>query len=513
MAIREYGESLLANVREHKAKQTADARRYARKQQRKELFIATAAPIASQLFQIGSQSVVKKTQDFLNNSELYANKLNVNKAEKLITEATGYRDNAKTQGTSIYDIMLNQKATEAATQREIASPNTIKPGTVEEWKAMYMEREDVKNQAKLDSDYFESILSKADRFSIGREKKTLDSLASEARPKTVVGALWNKLTGNATSLDVFNTTMSKLEQVTVANEVAVLTLDKRKKMGEAVLNNGGDLSVAKLVAGAPPSEKEFKQVQEHAKRGEKREEQAPIINVSSNGVYVTKNTKITEQDGNVRFDSSVTQQYSPEEAMNSSDVATVLAKQGDIFESVRKRFNEAGAKDFALAVNNYLQNKPENKNKMKPLDVLYMASLAAQPLKWTKEENIIAPLNPEVARALVEQTDEVTSVVQKVVASQLQISKTRPLSEKEQEKLLSGMNLLQTHLNDTVFNILNIKSPPSQMPPEPSSEAPPKPSWLPQDIDIRWSEKRQGWFSATPNKDGVYVQYTKGGVE
>lgn len=514
MAIRDFGTSLLSNVRARKDAQLRDARKYARSQKKKDLIKGLLLPpIASglsELMKIGNSAVVEKTQDFLASSDLYANKLNVSKAEKLITEATGYRDSAQTQGTSIYDVMLNQKATEAATQREIASPNTVKPGMVEEWRAMYMEREDVKNQARLDSDYFESILKKADRFSIGREKKTLDSLASEARPKTVVGALWNKLTGDATSLDVFNTTMSKLEQVTVANEIAALSLEKRKRMGEAILNNGGDPSVAKMVAGAPANLAELEAIAASADRGEKREDQAPTINISSNGVYVTTTTKVTQQNGNVRLESSVTQEYTPEEAMSSSDLATVLAKQGDIFESVSKRFNAAGAKDFALAIDNYLQNKPENKNKLEPLDVLYMASLAAQPLKWTKEENIIAPLNPEVARALVDQTDEVTSVVQQVVASQLQISKNRPLTLEEREKLVSGISLLQTHLNDTVFNILNIKSRPSETQLEPFPEEPPKPSWLPQNVDTRWSETRQGWFSAAPNQDGVYVQYTKG---
>ena len=137
MAIRDFGTSLMSDVRQRKDQQTADNRRYARKQQKKELGAAIMAPIIApivkgvgegvgEILGMGSSKLALETKDFLNNSEVYKNKLNVGKAEQLITEATKYRDTAKLQGTSIYDFMLERKATEAATQREIASPNTIR---------------------------------------------------------------------------------------------------------------------------------------------------------------------------------------------------------------------------------------------------------------------------------------------------------------------------------------------------------------------------------------------------
>ena len=105
MAIRDFGTSLLSNVRARKDAQLRDARKYARSQKKKDLIKGLLLPpIASglsELMKIGNSAVVEKTQDFLASSDLYANKLNVSKAEKLITEATGYRDSAQTQGTSI----------------------------------------------------------------------------------------------------------------------------------------------------------------------------------------------------------------------------------------------------------------------------------------------------------------------------------------------------------------------------------------------------------------------------
>ena len=459
MAIRDFGTSLLSNVRARKDAQLRDARKYARSQKKKDLIKGLLLPpIASglsELMKIGNSAVVEKTQDFLASSDLYANKLNVSKAEKLITEATGYRDSAQTQGTSIYDVILDRKANEAATQREIASPNTVKPGMVEEWKAMYMEREDVKNQAKLDSDYFKSILNKADRFSIGREKKTLDSLASEVRPKTVVGALWNKLTGDATSLDVFNTTMSKLEQVTVANEVAALSLEKRKRMGEAILNNGGDPSVAKIVAGAPATPKELEVIAASAKRGEKRKELVPTVTTSSRGVIVTSNTEVTEQDGTVRIDSEVKQELGPNDVMSSEDLGKLATQYSGVFDSIGKRFNNKGQQDFALVVDQLLRAKPENQDIIEPLDILKMVSLAAQPTKWTAVENIIKPLEPEVVRQMLEQNEAITDVVQKVVASNLQLIESGNATPEEVENNRAVMEMLNQHMGDTVYDALN----------------------------------------------------------
>ena len=466
MAIRDFGTSLMSDVRQRKDQQTADNRRYARKQQKKELGAAFMAPIIAPLVKgfgegvgeilgMGSSKLALETKDFLNNSEIYKNKINVGKTEQLITEATGYRTTAKTQGTSIYDIMLKQKATEAATQREILSPNTIKSGMVEEWTSMYMGRADVKEQAKIDSNYFESILKKADQFAIGREKNTLDEIALEARPKTVVGALWNRLTGNATSIDVFNNTMSKLAQVTVSNEVTALTLEKRKKMGEAVLNNGGSLSVAKFLAGGPTTAEELKVIEASAKRGEIRQELVPTVSVTSRGVHVTENTKVTKQNGDVRIDTKVTQKLGPNDVMTSEDLGKLAAQQSGIFDSIAKRLNDRGQQAFGLAFDKLMRAKPENKDIIEPLDILKMIALAAKPTEWTSVENIIKPLEPEVARQILEQGAAMTKVLTGVASSMLKIAQTENATEEDREKSRLAQEMLNDYLTNTVNKALN----------------------------------------------------------
>jgi hypothetical protein len=65
MAIRDFGESLLSNVRERKDSQARDARKYAKKQQKKDLLIAGSAWLGSQLFKVGNANVAQNTQNFL----------------------------------------------------------------------------------------------------------------------------------------------------------------------------------------------------------------------------------------------------------------------------------------------------------------------------------------------------------------------------------------------------------------------------------------------------------------
>ena len=62
MAIRDFGTSLLSNVRERKDSQARDARKYAKKQQKKNLLIAGGAWLGSQLFKVGNANVAQNTQ-------------------------------------------------------------------------------------------------------------------------------------------------------------------------------------------------------------------------------------------------------------------------------------------------------------------------------------------------------------------------------------------------------------------------------------------------------------------
>ena len=83
MAIREFGESLLADVRERKDSQARDAQKYAKKQRKKEVLLASGAWLGSQVMKIGNSVLDDKNEKFLQNENFYARnaKLKSNIAE------------------------------------------------------------------------------------------------------------------------------------------------------------------------------------------------------------------------------------------------------------------------------------------------------------------------------------------------------------------------------------------------------------------------------------------------
>jgi hypothetical protein len=454
MAIREFGQSLLQDVRERKDAQTRDARSYAKKQQRKELLIAGGAFLGSELFKIGNERLKQKNDAFLANSDLYSNKIKVAEAGNLLTQAVQYQENATTNNTSIYDVFLNKAAAAARTQYQKENPNAIKAGEEDEWEMAFRSRENIKSYAKDQSDYWKEILTYKDQYNKGRAASTLDSVAALQKPTSVVGSMWNKLTGDETSVDVFNSTMSALKQVTAANKIEALKLQRKKDMGEAMIKNGSDPSLARLLAGAPVTKEERDAIQRSLKLGEIRTEMASTLDVSSRGVFVQTNTKILEPGGNTRMDSTVVRKFGPNDVMTMEDIGSITSKATEIMETPGNLFNARGQQAFSLEVSNYMQSKPDNQNIVEPVDLLNITRLLLTPETWTEQENIIKPLEPEVANALIDQFEGLQSVVTDVAASieaKNRIGNTEEASQ-ESRDLLEFLNSGIKDLLDSVQN-------------------------------------------------------------
>lgn len=454
MAIREFGQSLLQDVRERKDAQTRDARSYAKKQQRKELLIAGGAFLGSELFKIGNERLKQKNDAFLANSDLYSNKIKVAEAGNLLTQAVQYQENATANNTSIYDVFLNKAAAAARTQYQKENPNAIKAGEEDEWEMAFRSRENIKSYAKDQSDYWKEILTYKDQYNKGRAASTLDSVAALQKPTSVVGSMWNKLTGDETSVDVFNSTMSALKQVTAANKIEALKLQRKKDMGEAMIKNGSDPSLARLLAGAPVTKEERDAIQRSLKLGEIRTEMTPTLDVSSRGVFVQTNTKVLEPGGNTRMDSTVVRKFGPNDVMTMEDIGSITSKATEIMEAPGNLFNARGQQAFSLKVSDYMQSKTTNKNIIEPVDLLNITRLLLTPETWTEQENIIKPLEPEVANALIDQFEGLQSVVTDVAASieaKNRIGNTEEASQ-ESRDLLEFLNSGIKDLLDSVQN-------------------------------------------------------------
>ena len=454
MAIREFGQSLLQDVRERKDAQTRDARSYAKKQQRKELLIAGGAFLGSELFKIGNERLAQKNAAFLANSDLYSNKLKVTEAGNLLNQAIQHEADATANNTSIYDVFLNKAAAAARTQYQKENPNEIKTGEEDEWEMAFRNRENIQAYAKDQSDYWKEILTYKDQYNKGQASSTLDSVAALQKPTSVIGSMWNKLTGNEKSIDVFNATMSSLKQVTAANKIEALKLQRKKDMGEALIRSGSDPSLARLLAGAPVTKEERDAIQKSLKLGETRTEQAPTLNVSSRGVFVQKNTQIVEQGGDTRMDSTVVQKFGPNDVMTMEDIGKITTQTTGIMEAAGNLFNTRGQQDFALEVSNYMQSKTDKRETVEPVDLLNITRLLLTPETWTVQENIIKPLEPEVSRALIEQQQGIKSVLNDVAASieaKVRIGNSEDAAEQSRD-LLDFLDSEIKNLKDAILN-------------------------------------------------------------
>ena len=453
MAIREFGESLLGNVRERKDQQAQDARDYAKKQGRKERLLTGGAILGGQLYKATTANIETKTNAFLNNSELYNNKLKVKKAGSLITEAQGYRDAAKEANTSIYDQFLQNTASTAAAQHQIANPNNIKAGEVEEYASILMEREEIKTLAKDKAAYWEAILDKADAYNTGKDKTTLESLATIQQPKGVIGSMWNKITGNENTVDLFNSQMSRLEQVVAATEIDTLSLERKKKMAQTLLKNNGDLSVAKLMVGYDLTKAEQEKYKERLKAGETSEELKQDIQVSSRGVYVTTYEKVTEQDGNIRMEQSTVRKFGPNDVLDSADIASIAGNIDGLMDTVAERFNEKGQQDFALAVQKKLSVKPEGE-RLNVSDVLSLYTLSLNPDEFTERKNITRALSPQAQAALIERSQSLTETMEEEI--QTIVDSTDVQDVERTSQIMEKLNSFVSQTLDAVRNPENI---------------------------------------------------------
>ena len=334
MAIRDFGESLLADVRARKDAQARDARKYAKKQQRKELLIAGGAFLGSELFKIGNAAVAQKTQDFLNSSNLYDTKIKVNKAGKLIEEATKYENEANLNGVSIYDTVLQEKAKQARTQYQIMYPNKIKTGEEEEWETHFMSRDNIKEIAKLETDYYKDIISQRESYNLGKSKKTLENLSTSFRPKTIVGNMWNKLIKNETSVDVLNTAIENLEQVVSANKIEALTFKLRTETAQKVLAGGGDPSTAKLLIGSIPTKSERAKIDKMLELGETFEESSPSLTTSDGNVIESTIKTITQQNKNVRVERTNKTILKKTDAITPEQLNTYIGRIPELYKMI-----------------------------------------------------------------------------------------------------------------------------------------------------------------------------------
>ena len=446
MAIRDFGTSLLSNVRARKDAGQKEARKYARSQKNKDTRSAFFAPFLAEgikgLFNAGNSAVAQKTQNFLATSNLYDSKIKVNKAETLITKATDYETAAEADGVSIYDKVLQETAQQARTQYQINNPNEIKTGEEEVWEDHFMSKDNIKEIARSQSNYYKDIIAQRETYKLGKSKTTLETLAAKTGPKTVVGNMWNKLVGNETSVDVFNTTVNSLEQVVAANKIEALTFKLRAETAKKVLASGGDPSTAKLLIGSIPTKSERVEIDRMLELGETFEESTPSLTTSEGNVIESKIKTITEQNGNVRIERTNKIIFKKEDAITPEQLNTSIGRIPELYKMIADGYNDAGQIAFKDRITKLSQNK-----KLTP-SLINSFWLEAVKGDFAPKGSARERLAPELQASLVDALNASTLNLQGVIATNL--GKTDSLSKQNVIDAQAAYEEVQTRVMNAI---------------------------------------------------------------
>ena len=244
MAIREFGESLLADVRARKDQQASDERKRDRKAERSQLKGAALGFIAKEGFGLIKNNMERKTQDFLANSNLYSNKVKQNTALLTANEQITHINAAKKAGLTLPGYFLREDAKQALLYKQVNSPNAVADGTEEEWKATFMKRQGVIDYAQEQADFATATQRNGQDIVAGRKGMTLEILGSRQRPTTLTASLFDRLRGKEiTNIETFNTKMELTKQVVAANSI----LDQQVALAESFAARG-NLFLADMAA-------------------------------------------------------------------------------------------------------------------------------------------------------------------------------------------------------------------------------------------------------------------------
>jgi len=291
MAIREFGESLLADVRARKDQQSSDQRKEDRKAERSQLKGAALGFIAKEGLGIIKNNMEQKTQDFFARSNLYDNKVivdkGINEAEKMLTHINA----AKEQGITLPSYFGNLDGTAALAQYKIKNPLKVKTGEDEAYKAILMERPQAIEYANEQAAYALRVRDLGEAAVRGKGTMPLTEIGRKTRPSSLTQSLINKvLRRDISSVEAFNKKMELVDQVVASNSILAEKITLAKSFA-----NKGNLFLAGLAQPDLDSlfDNEAKKLKQFLKDGTTISEVAPTTTVVDGRLVETSGGTIT----------------------------------------------------------------------------------------------------------------------------------------------------------------------------------------------------------------------------
>lgn len=300
MAIREFGESLLADVRARKDQQASDERKRDKKAEISQLKGAALGFIAKEGFGLIKNSMEKKTQDFFARSNLYDNKIAVDKGIKEAEEMVFHINSAKEQGITLPSYFGNLNGVTALAQYKIKNPLKVVGKEDEAYKALLMERPQAIEYANEQAAYALRVRDLGAEAVKGRNTKSLTEIGKNARPSSLTQTLINKvLRKDVSNVEAFNKKMELVDQVVASNSILAEKVTLAKSFASK-----GNLFLAGLAQPDLDSlfEGEAKMLKEFLKNGTRINDAEPEYKVVNGALVRVKGGRIkTAPNGEITY--------------------------------------------------------------------------------------------------------------------------------------------------------------------------------------------------------------------
>jgi hypothetical protein len=469
MAIRDFGNSLLANVRQRSDENKVEARRYAEKQGDKTflqgLAVMGVGKIAQGVGGFIKDTIGQKTVDFLADTSLQNNQIYMSKATTEIEEQTKDYTDAKEKDISLNKFYLNQNATQRLAQLKIEEPENYTLQNDKYYISALMEKQINIDKAAKQVEYNTKVRGMANDFASGKASgRTLQSLATAEKERGLTSRFFRKITGQTTSVEAFNASMNDLRQVEIAKELYAINPEVLEAANLVALKTGSP-SAAAAAVGMNFTDEQREIILEKAKQGYKSTfttETKQDVNGQLRSI-VTETT--TSPNGTVIGKPKVTssQVGDATKTLTTEEMSTILSNNNKIMENVVEMVGQEGKADFIKeAIKQGIYKDPSD---MTVDDYLKLQQLSFDVAKYTKITPK-SPISEEVAMARAE--------FLKSQESNLRIMGNDALPEKEkraaQNEIILGLTMIEEAITKSSQSAAGIK--PAVAPPKKGERMP-----------------------------------------
>jgi len=402
MAIREFGESLLADVRARKDQQVSDQRKEDKREEKRQLFGEVAKFGINQIGGAIRNNMEAKTKDFLNKSEYGNTSILLNTAGSAFEQAYQYESDAKKAKTGIYDVVLKELATQSTIQQKLDTPFVLE-GEGEELisTSYFMQDPKLQELARERTAYYKKAIKLRTDYNRGKSNTPLVEFGKEARPASWTKSLYNKITGNAVSGDRFNTEMAELEQVVASKSLMALQM-------EAIKNNvlAGDVSAINARKLIPNAKLYLNDPSVIAAK--KRGEVVQFLASASETVYHEKAfyrttaRETTDLNGDTRVASTLVKVMDIDEKLTPEKLVQLTGVHETLISTAKSMLNNAGFADFNTMLASDFQASGKKEMDQEFISLMFTRLNA---LDFTNKQNVSQRINPEEVKAVIETYD------------------------------------------------------------------------------------------------------------